>query len=154
MLCQRILIRQIQIRLSKVLSIVAHKNNDVAINVRHKLKIQVTLTLLFLLLFKTQFLASKIISTKMDFLATRINTSLELGHVIRNDTFGKQHLIEQFSTNRNIKDPAYHILIILYSALIILGASGNALVVLAIIRNKQMRTARNMFIVNLAISGN
>lgn len=90
----------------------------------------------------------------MDFLATRINTSLELGHVIRNDTFGKQHLIEQFSTNRNIKDPAYHILIILYSALIILGASGNALVVLAIIRNKQMRTARNMFIVNLAISGN
>ena len=90
----------------------------------------------------------------MDFLATRINTSLELTHVIRNDTsFGKQHLIEQFSTNRNIKDPAYHILIIMYSALIILGASGNALVVLAIIRNKQMRTARNMFIVNLAISG-
>lgn len=88
----------------------------------------------------------------MDFLATRINTSLE--HVIRNDTMGKQHLIEQFSTNRNVKDPAYHILIILYSALIILGASGNALVVLAIIRNKQMRTARNMFIVNLAISGN
>ncbi|CAO1435415.1 unnamed protein product [Diamesa serratosioi] len=88
----------------------------------------------------------------MDFLATRINTSLELGHIIRNDTLGKQHLIEQFSTNRNIKDPAYHILIILYSALIILGASGNTLVVLAIIRNKQMRTARNMFIVNLAIS--
>lgn len=61
--------------------------------------------------------------------------------------------IEQYTNNRNIDGPAFPILITLYSLLIILGATGNSLVVIAVIRKPIMRTARNMFIVNLAISG-
>jgi neuropeptide F receptor len=64
-----------------------------------------------------------------------------------------RNLIESFSKNRKIDDPAYHILICLYSILIIVGATGNSLVVMAVARKPNMRTARNMFIVNLAISG-
>lgn len=62
-------------------------------------------------------------------------------------------LIEQYRRNRSIDDSAYYILIMLYSILIIFGATGNSLVVMAVVRKPQMRTARNMFIVNLAISG-
>jgi neuropeptide Y receptor len=65
----------------------------------------------------------------------------------------RQDLIDQYLTNRNIEDPAYHILIIMYSILILVGATGNSLVVMAVVRKPQMRTARNMFIVNLAVSG-
>jgi neuropeptide F receptor len=65
----------------------------------------------------------------------------------------RNSLIESFSKNRKIEDPAYHILICLYSILIIVGATGNSLVVMAVARKPIMRTARNMFIVNLAISG-
>lgn len=62
-------------------------------------------------------------------------------------------LIDSFRRNRNIEDPAYNILIVLYSFLILFGAVGNCLVVLAVVRKPIMRTARNMFIVNLAVSG-
>lgn len=64
-----------------------------------------------------------------------------------------QMSIDQYTNNRNIDGPAFPILITLYSLLIILGATGNSLVVIAVIRKPIMRTARNMFIVNLAISG-
>lgn len=62
-------------------------------------------------------------------------------------------LIDSFQRNRNIEDPAYNILIVMYSFLILFGAVGNCLVVLAVVRKPNMRTARNMFIVNLAVSG-
>lgn len=62
-------------------------------------------------------------------------------------------LIDSFQRNRNIEDPAYNILIVMYSFLILFGAIGNFLVVLAVVRKPVMRTARNMFIVNLAVSG-
>lgn len=62
-------------------------------------------------------------------------------------------LIERFSRNRRIDAPWYHILIVLYSILIIFGALGNILVVMAVIRKPVMRTARNLFILNLAVSG-
>lgn len=62
-------------------------------------------------------------------------------------------LIDRFQRNRNIEDPAYNILIVMYSFLILFGSVGNCLVVLAVVRKPIMRTARNMFIVNLAVSG-
>lgn len=65
------------------------------------------------------------------------------------DTF----LLDSYQRNRSIENPAYTILIILYSCLIVLGTMGNILVVLAVVRKPSMRTARNMFIVNLAVSG-
>lgn len=64
-----------------------------------------------------------------------------------------QILIDKFQRNRNIEDPAYHILIGMYGVLILLGAVGNTLVVVAVARKPIMRSARNMFIVNLAVSG-
>lgn len=55
----------------------------------------------------------------------------------------QQHdLIRQFSLNRNIDEPYYTILIAMYSFLIIFGSAGNILVVLAVLRNKAMQTAR------------
>lgn len=57
-------------------------------------------------------------------------------------------------SRRRISDQAFYVLVILYSVLILLGAAGNSLVVLVVARKPTMRTARNMFILNLAISGN
>lgn len=54
---------------------------------------------------------------------------------------------------RRISDQAFFILVALYSTLIVFGAAGNSLVVLVVARKPTMRTARNMFILNLAISG-
>lgn len=63
-------------------------------------------------------------------------------------------LLEKFKRNRNIDGSAYYILIILYGILIIFGTLGNCLVVIAVVRKSNMRTVRNLFIVNLAVSGN
>lgn len=62
-------------------------------------------------------------------------------------------LLEKFKRNRNIDGSAYYILIILYGILIIFGTLGNCLVVIAVARKSNMRTVRNLFIVNLAVSG-
>lgn len=65
--------------------------------------------------------------------------------MIGNQSGEKHYLIKQFSYNRNIDEPFYSLLIALYSFLIILGSTGNILVVLAVLRNKQMQTARWIF---------
>lgn len=54
--------------------------------------------------------------------------------------------------NRNLPDNVLVFLCIAYGLLIILGTIGNGLVCMAVIRNPAMRTARNVFIINLAIS--
>ncbi|XP_073817233.1 neuropeptide F receptor [Musca autumnalis] len=61
-------------------------------------------------------------------------------------------LLERFTRNRSIDGLWYHVLIMLYCVLIIFGAMGNILVVVAVIRKPMMRTARNLFILNLAVS--
>ncbi|XP_042222789.1 neuropeptide F receptor-like [Homarus americanus] len=61
-------------------------------------------------------------------------------------------LINKFQRNRRVNDGAYYALIVVYSLLIVLGSTGNSLVVVAVIRKPAMRTARNVFIINLAIS--
>ncbi|XP_044742533.1 neuropeptide F receptor isoform X1 [Chrysoperla carnea] len=61
-------------------------------------------------------------------------------------------LAERFATNRNVEAPAFYILIFLYCVLIMIGTAGNTLVVVAVARKPAMRTARNLFILNLAIS--
>ena len=47
---------------------------------------------------------------------------------------------------------AFGLLVTMYALMILFGASGNLLVILVVIRNRAMRTARNVFIVNLAVS--
>jgi neuropeptide Y receptor len=63
-----------------------------------------------------------------------------------------QSILEKFARNRVVEDPAFSTLIFVYSVLIVVGAAGNSLVVCAVARKPAMRTARNMFIVNLAVS--
>ncbi|XP_069958264.1 neuropeptide F receptor [Cherax quadricarinatus] len=63
-----------------------------------------------------------------------------------------EDVLEKFQRNRRVNDGAYYALIVAYSLLIILGSTGNSLVVMAVIRKPAMRTARNVFIINLAIS--
>ncbi|GLH06576.1 Neuropeptide F receptor [Gryllus bimaculatus] len=57
-----------------------------------------------------------------------------------------------YQRNRNIEEPAFSLLIAAYCLLILVGAAGNSLVVCVVVRKRSMRTARNMFIVNLAVS--
>ncbi|XP_053698688.1 neuropeptide F receptor [Sabethes cyaneus] len=85
----------------------------------------------------------------MEIVLSRVNFSLD--NVTLATTY-RQGLIEQFTNNRKVDEPAFHLLIVMYSILIVFGATGNSLVVMAVVRKPQMRTARNMFIVNLAIS--
>lgn len=54
--------------------------------------------------------------------------------------------------NRSVRDEAFYGLIIGYAILGVTGALGNLLVCSVVIFNKQMRTTRNMLIVNLAAS--
>merc|ERR1712038_1417082 len=51
-----------------------------------------------------------------------------------------------------VDDTVYGFLVALYACMIVVGATGNLLVIFVVIRNRAMRTARNVFIVNLAIS--
>lgn len=53
----------------------------------------------------------------------------------------------------SINPPWIQILTGFYLTLIIFGAAGNLLVVIVVARKSIMRTARNIFILNLAISG-
>ncbi|XP_063834702.1 neuropeptide F receptor [Ostrinia nubilalis] len=61
-------------------------------------------------------------------------------------------LLEKFSQNRKVDDPTRSLLLAFYGILVVIGAVGNALVVISVVRKPVMRTARNMFIVNLAVS--
>lgn len=61
-------------------------------------------------------------------------------------------MIGKFERNRKVEGPLLVLIVTVYVALIALGAVGNSLVVLAVIKKPAMRTARNVFIINLAIS--
>lgn len=54
--------------------------------------------------------------------------------------------------NRSVSSEAFYFLIISYALLGLCGVIGNLLVCSVVIRNKQMRTSKNMLIVNLAVS--
>lgn len=64
-----------------------------------------------------------------------------------------QDIMSKYARNRNIDSTlTFYGLIAAYTVLIVLGSCGNGLVVVAVVRKPAMRTARNMFIVNLAVS--
>ncbi|XP_064466082.1 neuropeptide F receptor-like isoform X1 [Ornithodoros turicata] len=59
---------------------------------------------------------------------------------------------QQYLNIRAISEEALAGLLVAYAVLILTGATGNGLVCVAVARKPQMRTARNVFIINLAIS--
>ena len=61
-------------------------------------------------------------------------------------------ILLRFASNRRVHDAAFYSLISAYSLLIVIGAAGNLLVVYAVVRQPAMRTVRNVFIINLAVS--
>ncbi|KAF2364975.1 G protein-coupled receptor rhodopsin-like [Trinorchestia longiramus] len=61
-------------------------------------------------------------------------------------------LILKFERNLRLGGALLAALLLVYGAVITIGVAGNSLVVLAVIRKPAMRTARNVFIINLAIS--
>lgn len=60
--------------------------------------------------------------------------------------------IEQMRFNRYIDDTSLFILIFAYTVLIVCSAFGNIVVLATLIRKPEMRTERNMYIANLAVS--
>lgn len=75
-------------------------------------------------------------------MSTAVQLHNSTNMTVQFDDFNQRSLIDQFLYNRNIDEPFYSLLIIFYSFLIILGSTGNIFVVLAVLRNKQMQTAR------------
>ena len=62
-------------------------------------------------------------------------------------------VVELFnSDNRVLSDPAYTAIIVIYTVLVTVAGCGNSAVMFAVMRRKEMRTARNIFIFNLALS--
>ena len=62
-------------------------------------------------------------------------------------------VVELFnSDNRVLSDPAYTTIIVVYTLMVTVAVCGNSAVMLAVVRRKEMRTARNIFIFNLAMS--
>ena len=64
----------------------------------------------------------------------------------------RDQLCSSFHPQSRIEPPGRHVLICLYALMIIVGSVGNLMVIYVVARNPFMRTARNVFIVNLAIS--
>ncbi|CAG7786981.1 unnamed protein product [Allacma fusca] len=88
---------------------------------------------------------------------TSSQTNTDLQNLFSNVTslFGngtRHELYELYRRNRRIDGIPFYCFIGAYSLLIVFGAIGNSLVVSAVIRKATMRTARNMFIINLAVS--
>ena len=61
-------------------------------------------------------------------------------------------LIYQYSLNRAIHEPWYSLFAAAYGVLIFLTFVGNTFVIWAVVRRKEMWTARNIFILNLAVA--
>lgn len=90
----------------------------------------------------------------MENLLSSLNLSAENASLLINASKNVNYkLIESFQRNSRIEAPYYAILIVTYSIIITFGAVGNSLVVAVVCRRPIMRTVRNMFIVNLAVSG-
>jgi hypothetical protein len=62
------------------------------------------------------------------------------------------NLLRRYQTNRYIDGPMLYFLIFAYGLFFSFGTIGNCLAVTAVIRKASMRTPRNMFIINLAVS--
>ena len=74
-----------------------------------------------------------------------------------NDTHISEEMFEKLlksfaSTGSNFDPVTQALLIVAFSVLILFGATGNGLVCYVVARNAHMRTPRNIFIINLAIS--
>ena len=63
-----------------------------------------------------------------------------------------QQLLARLMKNQRVSDVTFFVLITVYSILILIGITGNAMVIWAVIRQPAMRTLRNTFVVNLAFS--
>ena len=61
-------------------------------------------------------------------------------------------LVQRFERNLRVSQPWLSVLMTGYSILIFFGATGNCLLVAAVARKPRMRTVRNFFVINLAIS--
>ena len=78
-------------------------------------------------------------------MATMANNTME--------EMGYEIVMELFNTdNRVLSDPAFTTIIVVYTIMVTVAVCGNSTVMLAVIRRKEMRTARNIFIFNLALS--
>ena len=63
-----------------------------------------------------------------------------------------QQMVDGWRSEPRVEPIFYGLLVTLYASMIIVGAAGNLLVILVVVRNRAMRTPRNVYIVNLAIS--
>jgi len=74
-------------------------------------------------------------------------------HILKELENGEENYnLDRITENRRVGYVAFCVLITLYSIVIFAGSCGNGLVIWAVIRRPTMRTLRNTFIINLAVS--
>ena len=69
---------------------------------------------------------------------------------LQNVTYNK--MVNKFTQGKAIDDTSLIILMIAYAILIVFGVTGNGLVCAVVARKPTMRTGRNVYIINLAVS--
>jgi hypothetical protein len=69
---------------------------------------------------------------------------------LQNITYNK--MVNKFTQGKAIDDTSLIILMITYAILIVFGVTGNGLVCAVVARKPTMRTGRNVYIINLAVS--
>jgi len=75
----------------------------------------------------------------------------ELRYLEDADLIDRQ-ILDLYLKNRRVSERTFYTLIVAYSILICVGVCGNLLVVWVVLRKPTMRTPRNLFILNLAVS--
>ena len=87
---------------------------------------------------------------------TAVTTPMNASSIVGSNgelTQQDRSVIERFAFNRRLTNEAAFIgLIAAYCVLIVVGTIGNSLVVYVVAMQPAMRTARNVFVVNLAVS--
>lgn len=85
-------------------------------------------------------------------LTTLFNSTPSVGGNITVVDMDPKKIFDRYNSNLRITPPTLYYLIAAYACLILIGSLGNVLVVTAVVRKPQMRTVRNVFVVNLAVA--
>lgn len=80
------------------------------------------------------------------------NSAMDVAEItdLQNITYNK--MVNKFTQGKAIDDTSLIILMIAYAILIVFGVTGNGLVCAVVARKPTMRTGRNVYIINLAVS--
>ena len=82
-----------------------------------------------------------------------MNNSVNSSNLTGVDLEQVKQVLDLYTGDNNVLgEPFYTLVIVAYTVLVTVAGFGNSAVILVVLRRKEMRTARNIFIFNLALS--